>query len=60
MSYSAASSKTLAIGGLGEIADRYDAVLCDVWGVVHNGRESFRPASDALVAFRRRAVSWCC
>ena len=28
-------------------------VLCDVWGVLHNGRESFRPASDALVAFRR-------
>lgn len=44
----------LAITGLGEIADRYDAILCDVWGVLHNGRESFRPASDALVAFRRR------
>jgi HAD superfamily hydrolase (TIGR01459 family) len=49
-----ASSKTLAIAGLGEIADRYDAIFCDVWGVLHNGRESFRPASDALVAFRRR------
>ena len=54
MSASPTPSKTLAITGLGEIADRYDAVLCDVWGVVHNGRESFRPASDALVAFRRR------
>jgi HAD superfamily hydrolase (TIGR01459 family) len=46
--------KVLGISGLGEIADRYDAILCDVWGVVHDGRQSFRPASDALVAFRRR------
>src|SRR5271155_3820433 len=44
----------LGISGLGEIADRYDAILCDIWGVLHNGRQSFRPASDALVAFRRR------
>src|SRR5271154_4029028 len=46
--------KVLGVAGLGEIADRYDAILCDVWGVVHDGRESFRPASDALVSFRRR------
>jgi HAD superfamily hydrolase (TIGR01459 family) len=46
--------QTRVILGLGEIADRYDAILCDVWGVLHNGRESFRLASDALVAFRRR------
>src|ERR1700677_2490504 len=45
--------KVLGVAGLGEIADRYDAILCDVWGVVHDGRESFRPASDALVGFRR-------
>jgi HAD superfamily hydrolase (TIGR01459 family) len=45
------------IDGLGAIADRYDAILCDIWGVLHNGRESFRPASDALVAFRRRGGS---
>lgn len=44
----------LSIAGLGEIAHRYDAILCDVWGVLHNGQRSFRPASDALVAFRRR------
>jgi len=38
--------------GLAEIADRYDVLLCDVWGVVHNGRESFRSACDALARFR--------
>jgi HAD superfamily hydrolase (TIGR01459 family) len=43
-----------AVSGLEEIASRYDALMCDVWGVLHNGRESFRDASDALVAFRAR------
>ena len=42
------------IDGLGAIADRYDAILCDIWGVLHNGRQAFVPASDALIAFRRR------
>jgi HAD superfamily hydrolase (TIGR01459 family) len=42
------------ISGLSEISDRYDAILCDIWGVVHNGMASFPPASEALQSFRRR------
>jgi HAD superfamily hydrolase (TIGR01459 family) len=42
------------VSGLSEISDRYDAILCDIWGVLHNGVASFAPASEALVAFRRR------
>jgi HAD superfamily hydrolase (TIGR01459 family) len=42
------------IRGLGEISDRYDAVLCDIWGVLHNGVVSFASASEALASFRRR------
>ena len=38
--------------GLSEVADQYDAILCDVWGVIHNGRQAFRDACIALVAFR--------
>jgi HAD superfamily hydrolase (TIGR01459 family) len=41
------------IAGMNEIAPRYDVVLSDIWGVVHNGRESFAPATSALAAFRR-------
>jgi HAD superfamily hydrolase (TIGR01459 family) len=48
------ASRVPLIEGLSAIADRYDAVLCDIWGVLHNGRQAFPPASDALVAFRRR------
>ena len=39
------------IGGLGDIAGRYDVVLSDVWGVIHNGRESFPAACAALGRF---------
>lgn len=44
-----------ALSGLGEIADDYDILLCDVWGVVHNGRESWPEACDALARFQRQA-----
>ena len=37
---------------LGEIAEGYDALLCDVWGVIHNGQTAFEDAVDALRRFR--------
>ena len=39
------------ITGLAEIANRYDVLLCDVWGVIHNGRELFPAACAALQRF---------
>src|SRR4051794_39027986 len=41
------------IAGLKDLASLYDGVLCDVWGVVHNGVESFPSAVEALRAYRR-------
>jgi HAD superfamily hydrolase (TIGR01459 family) len=38
--------------GLSALAERYDLLLCDVWGVVHNGRDAFPSACDALSRFR--------
>ena len=37
-----------------EIAARYDVILCDVWGVLHNGLAAFAPACEALTRFRER------
>jgi HAD superfamily hydrolase (TIGR01459 family) len=34
------------------IAPRYDVVLCDIWGVVHNGIAAHAPACEALMRFR--------
>jgi HAD superfamily hydrolase (TIGR01459 family) len=39
--------------GLQDIAHNYDALVCDVWGVIHNGVSAFPGAADALIAFRR-------
>ena len=38
--------------GLAALADRYDVLLCDVWGVIHNGREAFPVACQALARYR--------
>jgi len=37
---------------LADLGGRYDAVLCDIWGVVHNGVRAFAPAVAALQRFR--------
>jgi HAD superfamily hydrolase (TIGR01459 family) len=34
------------------LARDYDVLLCDVWGVVHNGIAAFPAACDALMRFR--------
>jgi HAD superfamily hydrolase (TIGR01459 family) len=33
---------------LAELCERYDGVLCDIWGVLHNGERSHPAAVDAL------------
>jgi HAD superfamily hydrolase (TIGR01459 family) len=43
---------TPIIGGLGEIAGRFDVALCDLWGVVHDGKRAFPEACEALTRFR--------
>jgi len=42
------------VDGFAALAPGYDAVLCDVWGVVHNGVAALAPAGEALTRFRRR------
>jgi len=34
------------------VAPRYDVLLCDIWGVVHNGLAAHPDACDALARFR--------
>ena len=37
---------------LSKLIDRYDGVLCDIWGVLHNGVAAFEDAVDALCRVR--------
>ena len=43
---------TRLVSGLRDLAASYDVILCDVWGVVHDGRAVFPAACDALAKFR--------
>ena len=47
-----AQSSPPRIKGLSEIAPDYDGVICDVWGVIHNGRRKFDPAIESMRRFR--------
>ncbi len=39
--------------GFAEIAANYAAVICDVWGVLHNGQQPFDGVDNALRQFRQ-------
>ena len=43
---------TRIVTALAEIAPRYEALLCDLWGCLHNGRTPFPAAVAALRAYR--------
>lgn len=43
----------LMIDRLSVLARDYDALLCDAWGVIHNGVKLFDGAAEVLDAFRR-------
>lgn len=45
------------IENLSEISSRYDVVLCDLWGVLHNGKSAYPEAISALQAFRAKGGS---
>lgn len=45
---------THRLNGLDDIAADYDAIFCDVWGVIHNGREIYEDAARALLSFREQ------
>jgi HAD superfamily hydrolase (TIGR01459 family) len=45
-------SATRLITGLSQIADQYDAVFCDILGVIHNGESVYPAACEALRRFR--------
>ncbi|WP_167434194.1 TIGR01459 family HAD-type hydrolase [Mesorhizobium helmanticense] len=40
------------IGSLADLSGAYAAILCDVWGVVHNGEWHFPAAAEALATAR--------
>lgn len=35
-----------------DLLSHYDVILCDIWGVVHDGRNAYAAAGEALAKFR--------
>ena len=45
------------IGSLDEVMSAYSAILCDVWGVIHNGEWHFPEAAAALARARESGIA---
>lgn len=50
---------TRIISGLAEVSASYDALFCDLWGCLHNGKQPYPAAVAALQAFRRQGGRVC-
>ena len=46
--------KTPILQGLASVAETYDVILCDIWGVLHNGVTAYTEAAEALLRFRKK------
>ncbi len=40
------------LDGIADLAPRFDLILCDVWGVLHDGERAHAAAGEALTRFR--------
>jgi HAD superfamily hydrolase (TIGR01459 family) len=45
------------VAGLHSIVENYDCILCDVWGVLHNGKAIWPDAAEALSKARDAGVT---
>ncbi len=48
------SQMPVILGGISSIAAQYDVILCDIWGVLHNGVKAYASASEALTHYRQQ------
>ncbi|WP_324751779.1 TIGR01459 family HAD-type hydrolase [Roseovarius sp. Pro17] len=45
-------TSSIGLTPLSGLANHYDGLLCDIWGVIHNGVAAFESAVDALCRYR--------
>ena len=39
----------IEISNFSEIEEKYDSIICDIWGVIHNGQELFKSSIECLL-----------
>lgn len=52
-------SKTDIIDGLSAVIDRYDGVILDLWGVIHDGEKPYPGVADCLARLRAAGKKTC-
>ena len=50
-----AIKKSIKINNFSEIFEKYDSIICDIWGVVHNGQELFESSIDRLYELKNNS-----
>ena len=46
--------KSIKINNFSEIYEKYDSIICDIWGVIHNGQELFSSSVDCLYDLKNK------
>ena len=46
--------KSIKINNFSEVYEKYDSVICDIWGVIHNGQELFSSSVDCLYDLKNK------
>ena len=49
-----ASAAIPVLSSVASLSEKYQAWLCDIWGVMHNGMRPYADASDACARFREK------
>ena len=52
MTRAAHPGEVTILDGIAGVAEGFDLILCDVWGVLHDGRRAHVAAGEALIRFR--------
>ena len=42
------TNKSIKINNFSEVFEKYDSIICDIWGVIHNGHNLFSSSVDCL------------
>ena len=45
--------KPIKINNFSEIDEKYDSIICDIWGVIHNGHELFSSSVECLLRYKK-------
>ena len=49
--------KLQEVTNFSHISSNYNALICDIWGVIHNGQELFAGINECLINYKDKNLS---